>query len=45
MPKGIKKSDLPTKTCQSCGRSFTWRKKWGKVWDNVRYCSQRCKGK
>ena len=22
-----KKRDLPTKTCQTCGRPFTWRRK------------------
>ncbi len=38
-----KKPDLPTKTCATCGRPFAWRKKWAKVWDEVRYCSQRCR--
>lgn len=37
------KSDLPTKTCARCGRPFAWRKKWEKVWDEVRYCSDRCR--
>ncbi|WP_346343878.1 DUF2256 domain-containing protein [Gluconobacter kondonii] len=22
---------------------FTWRKKWAKDWDQVRYCSEACK--
>jgi len=39
-----RKSDLPEKTCATCGRPFTWRKKWAKVWDEVRYCSDRCRG-
>jgi hypothetical protein len=43
MPRGVKKSDLPQKTCASCGKPFTWRKKWAKVWDEVRYCSDRCR--
>ncbi|MEM1363460.1 MAG: DUF2256 domain-containing protein [Pseudomonadota bacterium] len=43
MPRGIKKSDLPQKTCQHCGRPFTWRKKWARDWDAVRYCSVRCR--
>ncbi|MEL6957661.1 MAG: DUF2256 domain-containing protein [Pseudomonadota bacterium] len=43
MPKNVKKSNLPEKTCATCGRPFTWRKKWEKVWDEVRYCSERCK--
>ena len=40
-----KKSDLPQKTCAACGLPFTWRKKWERDWDNVRYCSDRCRGK
>lgn len=43
MPKGIAKSDLPTKVCVVCQRPFTWRKKWAKVWDEVRYCSDACR--
>jgi len=43
MPRGVKKSDLPTKVCATCGRPFTWRKKWERVWDEVRYCSDRCR--
>ena len=39
-----RKADLPTKTCAHCGRPFAWRKKWEKVWDEVRYCSDRCRG-
>lgn len=41
--KAIHKSDLPTKTCVSCGRPFSWRKKWERVWDEVKYCSDRCR--
>ena len=43
MPRGVKKSDLPVKTCATCGKPFTWRKKWEKVWDEVRHCSDRCR--
>ncbi len=43
MPKGVKKADLPTKPCLACGRPFTWRKKWERVWDEVKYCSDRCR--
>ncbi|GAA1882713.1 DUF2256 and DUF3253 domain-containing protein [Lapillicoccus jejuensis] len=35
--------DLPTKTCASCGRTITWRKKWERSWDDVRYCSDACR--
>ncbi|MEL7131730.1 MAG: DUF2256 domain-containing protein [Pseudomonadota bacterium] len=38
-----KKADLPAKTCPVCHRPFTWRKKWEKVWDEVKYCSDRCR--
>jgi hypothetical protein len=38
-----KKSELPQKDCRACGRPFAWRKKWARDWDNVLYCSQRCK--
>ncbi|WP_162340616.1 DUF2256 domain-containing protein [Cyclobacterium salsum] len=34
---------LPQKTCPVCGRPFTWRKKWEKNWEQVRYCSDRCR--
>ncbi|WP_374621454.1 DUF2256 domain-containing protein [Pandoraea sp.] len=37
------KSFLPSKICQSCGRPFTWRKKWARVWEDVKYCSERCR--
>jgi len=40
-----KKSDLPVKTCAACGRPMVWRKRWEKVWDEVRYCSDRCRGR
>ena len=43
MPKHRKKSDLPQKLCPACQRPFTWRKKWEKVWDEVKYCSDRCR--
>jgi hypothetical protein len=38
-----KKADLPTKVCPNCSRPFAWRKKWEKVWDEVKYCSDRCR--
>ncbi len=31
------------KTCVVCGRRMTWRKAWAKNWDQVRYCSDRCR--
>jgi hypothetical protein len=38
-----KKTNLPEKICPVCGRPFLWRKKWQKTWDNVIYCSRRCR--
>lgn len=43
MAKRIEKSNLPVKTCLVCNRSFVWRKKWAKVWDDVKYCSDACR--
>ncbi|MBL8810921.1 MAG: DUF2256 domain-containing protein [Planctomycetaceae bacterium] len=37
------KSNLPQKVCRVCGRPFSWRKKWEKCWDEVLYCSDRCR--
>ena len=39
-----KKSNLPTKICLASGRPFSWRKKWARDWEQVRYCSDRCRG-
>ncbi|MCS0709176.1 DUF2256 domain-containing protein [Massilia aurea] len=38
-----KKSELPTKTCAHCALPFTWRKKWARDWEQVKYCSERCR--
>ena len=32
-----------SKTCESCGRVITWRKKWADCWNEVRYCSAACR--
>ncbi|WP_344929016.1 DUF2256 domain-containing protein [Aquimarina addita] len=39
----MKKRDLPTKMCVVCQRPFSWRKKWEKHWEEVKYCSVRCR--
>ncbi len=42
MPRIRKKSDLPHKFCVTCGKPFTWRKKWAREWAQVKYCSDKC---
>jgi hypothetical protein len=37
------KSFLPSKPCVVCGRTMTWRRAWANTWDDVRYCSERCR--
>jgi hypothetical protein len=37
------KSHLPSKPCQACGRPMSWRKAWARNWDEVKYCSERCR--
>ncbi|MFK2820965.1 DUF2256 domain-containing protein [Flavobacteriaceae sp. LMIT009] len=29
--------------CPICMRPFYWRKKWRANWNNVIYCSKKCK--
>jgi hypothetical protein len=48
MPDRIRKRETETpkkeKICKTCGRAFSWRKKWEKDWDVVKYCSDACRG-
>ena len=41
--KKYTKSNLPVKVCESCNRPYNWRKKWEKCWDEVKFCSDRCR--
>ena len=34
---------LPSKICEVCGLPFNWRKKWKKDWEEVKYCSEKCR--
>lgn len=43
MAKRIEKQHLPVKSCPTCNRPFVWRKKWAKVWGEVKYCSDACR--
>lgn len=36
-------ANLPSKICEVCELSFNWRKKWKKNWDDVKYCSEKCR--
>ena len=36
-------SPLPTRPCAACGRTITWRKKWERDWESVRWCSDACR--
>ena len=40
--KGNKLS-LPSKICLSCGRPMTWRKRWARTWNEVKFCSDACR--
>ena len=31
------------KTCIVCGREIEPRKKWLKIWDEIKYCSEKCR--
>lgn len=39
----LRKANLPSKKCITCNKPFSWRKKWKKVWDEVKYCSEKCR--
>ncbi|MEO5884235.1 MAG: DUF2256 domain-containing protein [Candidatus Limnocylindrales bacterium] len=36
-------SERPTRDCVTCGRPFAWRRRWATTWNQVRYCSERCR--
>ena len=41
--KTVKKENLPIRVCIVCNKPFSWRKKWEKDWDEVKYCSDKCR--
>ncbi|MDX6804923.1 DUF2256 domain-containing protein [Terrihabitans rhizophilus] len=43
MAKHRAKADLPSKPCECCGRPMVWRKSWRSNWEQVRYCSDKCR--
>jgi len=40
--KGNKQA-LPSKPCAACGRPMTWRKRWARTWEEVKFCSDACR--
>jgi hypothetical protein len=48
MPDKKRKPERTTphkdKLCKRCGRAFSWRKKWERDWDAIKYCSDSCRG-
>jgi hypothetical protein len=43
VPPRYTKQTLPSKICPVCQRPFNWRKKWARDWEQVIYCSDRCR--
>ena len=41
--KTLKKENFPRKICKCCHKEFNWRKKWKRCWNEVLYCSERCR--
>ncbi|MAD59141.1 MAG: hypothetical protein CMB81_02280 [Flammeovirgaceae bacterium] len=39
----MKKTFLPSKICEVCNKPFLYRKKWRNCWEEVKYCSERCR--
>ncbi|MEO1259705.1 MAG: DUF2256 domain-containing protein [Bacteroidota bacterium] len=39
----MRKENLPEKICPVCSRPFKWRKKWERNWQEIKYCSERCR--
>ncbi|MBK7674084.1 MAG: DUF2256 domain-containing protein [Candidatus Accumulibacter sp.] len=37
------KTALPTKPCVVCGLTMSWRRRWAKNWQDVKYCSDACR--
>ena len=38
-------NNLPSKACAACGRTITWRRKWERDWDAVKFCSDACRAR
>ena len=40
LDRGVRKA---VKSCIECKRDMVWRKKWASCWEEVQFCSKRCK--
>ncbi|MFW5453446.1 DUF2256 domain-containing protein [Thioalkalivibrio sulfidiphilus] len=40
---GHRKPHLPERICAVCGRPFSWRRRWARCWEEVKYCSDACR--
>ena len=36
-------ADRAPRSCASCGRRIEWRRRWARVWHEIRYCSDACR--
>ncbi len=43
MSRNSKVAPKETKSCVCCGRVIEARKKWEKNWDQIKYCSEKCR--
>lgn len=39
----MKETTPKEKICIVCGRKMQWRARWSKNWDQVKYCSDKCR--
>ena len=44
-PKSERTTSHPDKTCKTCGRTISWRKKWERDWDAIAFCSDACRAR
>jgi hypothetical protein len=44
-PKAERQTPHKDKACKTCGRAFSWRKKWERDWDVIVFCSDTCRGR
>ena len=40
----LRDAELPQKPCATCGRAIVWRQRLARDWEQVRYCSDGCRG-